>query len=141
MSKLEKFAVLNLILSSVGLMIMLIRFLVNIYSFKIIVSVLAFVLCSFLMASYIFRYKFQKQGSQYYDERDKLIHKKAVFAGFITMFLILFVSSFLTFLIFLPDNSISIGLLLGIVSLSYMSVFFAESIAILVQYGWENKGE
>ena len=119
---------------------MLIRFLVNIYSFKIIVSVLAFILSCFLMASYIFRYKFQKQGSQYYDERDKLIHKKGFFVGFITMFLALSLLSLLTFFIFIPDGSISIGLLLGIVSFSYMSIFFAESIAILVQYSWAGKG-
>jgi len=141
MSKLQKYAFLNLTLSSVGLIIMLVRFLVNIYSFKIIVSVLAFVLCCFLMASYIFRYKYQKQGSQYYDERDKQIHKKAAFAGFVTMFLTLFVLSLFTFLIYMPDKSISIGLLLGIVSFSYMSVFLAESIAVLIQYMLGAQGE
>lgn len=139
MSKLQKMALLNLSLASVGLMLHLLGFFASIFLIQIIAVMTATILCCFLVASYFFRHHFTKHGGQYYDERDKLIHKNAAVSGFATSFFVLFLATMFTCLTSGQDSSLSIISLLGIFSLSAMSLFFAESIAILIQYGWGNE--
>jgi hypothetical protein len=138
MSKLQKFAVFNLILSSVGLTIQIVILLSNNLLFKAIASIIAIFIFAPIFVSYLLRRKYKKQGSKYFDERDKLIHKKAAFVGFFTMSLTLSFVVLITFIIIGPLNSIPINALLPILILSLLSINFAESIAILIQYNWSS---
>ena len=135
MNKLQKIALFNLSLATIGLLLQLLRFLVSDFLVHIITLCLTLILCCLLMASYFFRWRITKQDSLNYDERDKLIHKKAELAGAITMSLVISSVTIFTFLIVGTGGLVSIGLLLGIVLLSAMSLSLVESIAILIQYG------
>jgi len=76
------------------------------------------------------------------DERDKLIEKNATLAGFGAVYLYVIVLSILPLVVFGPDKSIQIpsawspALLIG----AGFCQAYAQSIAILVQYGRREKG-
>jgi len=135
MNKLQKIALLNLNVATAGLLFQLLHLFMSNPIMRIVASLATFIFCSFLVASYIFRQMIAKQGSLHYDERDQLIHKRAALAGFITIFLVLFSAIMITLFVVGFGNSISIGCLLTIFLLGALSLFFAESIAILIQYG------
>lgn len=141
MNKLQKFAIFNLILSSVAFTIQIIVLLSNNLLLNAIASTLVIFAGFPLFISYLYRRKYQKQGSQYYDERDKLIHKKAAFIGLFTMPLTLSFVILIAFIVIGPLNSIPIVSLLNILLMSLLSINIAESIAILVQYSREIQGE
>ena len=75
------------------------------------------------------------------DERDKLIEKNASLAGFGAVYLYVILLSILPIIIFGPDKTIKIpstwspGLLIG----AGFCQAYAQSIAILIQYGWRDK--
>jgi hypothetical protein len=75
------------------------------------------------------------------DEREKLIEKNAHIAGFGAVYLYVILMSFLPIGIMGEKASIPVtwcpGLLIGAI---YFQVY-AQSIAILIQYGWSGKGE
>ncbi|MHC4455811.1 MAG: hypothetical protein ACYS0I_01785 [Planctomycetota bacterium] len=77
------------------------------------------------------------------DERDKLIEKNASLAGLGAVFLYVILLSILPLIILGPDKTIQIpstwspALLIG----AGFCLAYAQSIAILIQYGWTGKGE
>lgn len=139
MNRLQKTALLNISLATVGLLLQLLHFLVSNICMKLIASVTTLALCCLLVASYFRRRKLAQQGGSQYDERDKSIHKTAALTGYITAFLVLFLAALIAFLTVGPGGSIGIGHLLTAFLLIALSLFFAESIAILILYGWGAK--
>ena len=81
------------------------------------------------------------KGKVTFDERDKLIKKKAALAGFTASFLFAGLACMTPFFIFGPKASISVSWLPNIWAGTFLTAFFVYSIAILVQYGWSDKGE
>jgi len=81
------------------------------------------------------------RGAITFDERDKLIEKNANLAGFGAVYLYVILVSFLPIGILGEDASIPVTwcpvLLIG----AGFCQAFAQSIAILIQYGWGSKGE
>jgi hypothetical protein len=132
-------ALLNISLATVGLLLQLLHLLVSNLPMKLIASVATLILCSLLVASYFHRRELTQQGGSQYDERDKSIHKTAALTGYITAFLVFFLATLIAFLTVGPGGSIAIGRLLTAFLLVALSLFFAESISILIQYGWEAK--
>lgn len=139
MNRLQKIALLNLSLATVGLFLQLLHFLISNLSIKLIASVISLVLCCIVTVLYLHRSKLAMQGTSQYDERDKSIHKTAALAGYVTAFVIFFSTILIVFLTIGPGGSVDIGDLLTIFLLSAMGLFFAESIAVLIQYGWGGK--
>ena len=139
MNRLQKIALLNISLATVGLLLQLLHSLVSDLPVKLIASVITLILCCLLVASYFHRRKLAQQGGGQYDERDKSIHKTAALAGYITAFLASFLATLIAFLTVGLGGSIAIGHLLTAFLLIALSLFLAESIAILIQYGWGAK--
>lgn len=135
-NRFQRIACLNLSMAAIGLLVQLLRLIVSDLPVRLIASIIALILCCFLAASYLYRGMLAKQGGSQYDERDKSIHKTAALAGYITAFLVLFSATLTAFLTVGAGGSIAIGHLLTVFLLSALSLFFAESIAVLVQYGW-----
>ena len=135
MNKLQKIALLNLILATVILLLQIFSFLVINIPIKLVASVIIFVLCCIVAALYLHRSKLARQGTSQYDERDKSIHKTAALAGYITAFLVLFSTILIVFLTFGPGGSVDIGHLFSIFILGCLGLFFGDSIAVLIQYG------
>jgi uncharacterized membrane protein YbhN (UPF0104 family) len=76
-----------------------------------------------------------------FDERDKLIKRRAALAGFGTSYLLVGLACMIPFFILGPKASISVTWLPCIFGGAGLSMFFVHSVAILVQYGWTGKGE
>lgn len=74
------------------------------------------------------------------DERDKLIEKNAHLAGFGAVYLFVILVSFVPVAI-APDARIPTTWLPGILIGAVFCQVYAQSIAILIQYGWRSKGE
>ena len=87
---------------------------------------------------FIFR---KDKGKVIFDERDKLIKKRAALAGFGTSYLFVGLACMIPFFILGPDRAISVTWLPNIFIGAGISHFFVHSVVILEQYGWRNKGE
>jgi len=81
------------------------------------------------------------KGKVTLDERDRLINRRAALAGFGTSYLLVGLACMIPFFILGPKASISVIWLPNIFGGAGLSMFFVHSLAILVQYGWTNKGE
>ena len=81
------------------------------------------------------------KGKVTFDERDKLIKRRAALAGFAMSYLFVGLACMIPFSILGPKASISVTWLPNIFAGAALSAFFVTSVAILVQYGWRNKGE
>jgi hypothetical protein len=75
------------------------------------------------------------------DERDRIINHKATLAGWGAAYLIVGLSCMLPFLILGPNSTISVYWLPMIFTGAALSSFFMHSVAILILYGREVKGE
>ena len=75
------------------------------------------------------------------DERDKLINRKAALAGFGSAYMFVGVVCMIPFFVFGPDAVVSVKLLPTIWIGAMVVHFFAQSVAILNQYGWTDKGQ
>jgi len=75
------------------------------------------------------------------DERDRLINQRAALAGFGVAYMVVGLACMVPFFVLGPSSSISVALLPMVFGGAGLSHFFAHSVAILVQYGWRNKGE
>ncbi len=82
-----------------------------------------------------------EKGKVTLDERDRLINRRAALAGFGASYLLVGLACMIPFLIFGPKASISVSWLPNIWAGTFLTAFFVHSIAILVQYGWSDKGE
>ncbi len=81
------------------------------------------------------------KGSITFDERDKLIKRRAALAGFGTSYLFVCLACMIPFSILGPKASISVIWLPNIWAGTFLTAFFVHSVAILVQYGRTGKGE
>ncbi len=81
------------------------------------------------------------KGKVTFDERDRLIKRRAALAGFATLYLFVCLACMIPFSILGPKASISVIWLPNIFGGAALSAFFVTSLAILVQYGWGGKGE
>ena len=81
------------------------------------------------------------KGSVTCDERDKLINHRAAIVGFGASYLVVGVACMAPFSTLGPNASISVTWLPIIFVAAGLTLFFAHSVAILVQYGWGRKGE
>ena len=79
------------------------------------------------------------KGNITFDERDKLIKEKAKLAGFTASFLFAGLACMTPFFIFGPKASISVSWLPNIWAGTFLTAFFVHSVAVLVQYGREEK--
>ena len=79
------------------------------------------------------------KGQVTFDERDKLIKRRAALAGFATSYLFVGLACMIPFSILGPKASISVTWLPKIFAGAAISSFFVHSVAILVQYGWGGK--
>ena len=91
--------------------------------------------------SIIFVRKKQSPAEPDSDERDELIKKRAVRISFISAWLLLASANIITALILGQDGSIPVYLLSLINAHVFLMTLLIYSVAILVQYGWRNKGE
>lgn len=73
------------------------------------------------------------------DERDRIIQKNAVLVAFVCIWLLLFVFSFVSGLVIGVDGSMPVWMI-ALVNVGILNVILMiYSIAVLVQYRWENK--
>lgn len=89
------------------------------------------------LGSLIFK---KDKGKVTFDERDRQIKEQAALGGFAAAFLFAGLACMIPFFILGPKASISIIWLPLIWTGTFLSSFFAHSIAILVQYGWRDEG-
>lgn len=80
------------------------------------------------------------EGSVTWDERDRLIHRRAALAGFGAAYMVVGLACMVPFFVLGPSSSISIFWLPMVFGAAGLSHFFAHSVAILVQYGGVGKG-
>ena len=81
------------------------------------------------------------KGKVTFDERDKLIKRRAALAGFATSYLFVGLACMIPFSILGPKASISVTWLPNIFGGAALSAFFVTSVAILIQYGRGDRGE
>ena len=74
-------------------------------------------------------------GKVIFDERDKLIKRRAALAGFGASYLFVGLACMIPFSILGPKASISVTWLPNIFMGTGLSLFFVTSVAVLVQYG------
>jgi len=140
MNKTQKISLFNLIAASVGLLLTVAYLIPGTAGLpRFLTSCAALIVCSFILAARVCLIIIQKEGERHYDERDKLIAQRATFVGFVTLFFVIFSACLISFLIVGPGGSISIGSVLNIFLMGALSLFFAESLAIQIQYGWGAK--
>ena len=75
------------------------------------------------------------------DERDNFIKQRAVLAAFASVWIVLITVSVIPRYVFGSDGSVPVLLLPIIVAFIFMIVLLIYSIAVLVQYKLEGKGE
>jgi len=76
-----------------------------------------------------------------FDERDQLIHKKAVMVAYIVLWLYFVAVSVIAWCIVGPHGSISVNVM-PLTLLGGLVIFnVVQGLATLVQYGWGGKGE
>ncbi len=97
------------------------------------------VYCAFTVASIIFLRKKQSPVEVPSDERDNLIKKRAVCAGFVSVWILLAVATIIPQLIAGPTSSIPVWILSFINLSVFLITMLVYSTAILVQYGWGQK--
>ena len=84
---------------------------------------------------------FTKNGDVPFDERDRLFHQRAWFAGYCASYLFFVVIGMTTWFMHGPDGTISVNVLPLTIIGGAMALALAHSVAILEQYGWTSKGE
>ena len=138
MNKLQKIAFFNLCMSTVCLLIRLLRLALNDRGIRLIISVITIILCCLMVASYFLRLKIAKLGGSQYDERDRSLHNTALIVGMFSMFMVIFAAIMITFIAVGPGGTINVGLLFDIFLFGTFSWFFAESLTFLIKYGWKS---
>lgn len=82
---------------------------------------------------------FRKDGREVpFDERDRLFHQRAWFAGYCASYLFFVVIGMTTWFMYGPDGTISVNVLPLTIIGGLMVLTLAHSVAILVQYGSTN---
>jgi hypothetical protein len=83
----------------------------------------------------------KNKGKVEFDERDHVINQRAALAGFGTAYMVVGAVCMIPFFVLGPKANISVTWLPMIFMGAGFSHFFVHSVAILVQYGWRDKGE
>ena len=143
MNKVQKIALVNLILAAVGLGIAGVRILIPdaVRVPRILASVVLLIVCCFLVAAQILLVGVGRKGGRHYDERDKSINKKAVLTGFGAYFLAVTAASLISLFVGGPDGVMSIEHMLGILLIGGLTALFVWAVAVLLQYRWQSEGE
>ncbi len=84
---------------------------------------------------------FKKDGEVPSDERDRLFHQRAWFAGYGASYFFFLVVGMTTWFMHGPDGTISVNVLPLTIIGGMMALTLAHSVAILEQYGWRSRGE
>jgi hypothetical protein len=79
----------------------------------------------------------EDKGAVVRDERDKLIHIRSAWGGFACSYLVMGLACMIPFFILGPQATISVVWLPNIFMAGGIAMFFAYSVAILIQYGRE----
>lgn len=83
----------------------------------------------------------KKQGQLGFDERDELIHKKAVLIAYSVFWVFFTTACMIPWLVLKTGAKIPVVLLPVVLVGGFIIVQLVQSVAILVQYGWSGKGE
>lgn len=76
-----------------------------------------------------------------FDERDQLIHKRAVMAAYVVLWLYFVAACVIPWWLVGPYGSISVNVM-PLTLLGGLAIFtLVQNLAILIQYGWRNKNE
>ena len=89
---------------------------------------------------FISRFLKKDKGAVTFDERDKVIEKNAHLAGFGTVYLLVILVSYLPIGI-APEAKIPTKWFPFLLPLAVICQCFAQSLATLIQYGRQSKGE
>jgi hypothetical protein len=85
--------------------------------------------------------KLRKGKNVSFDERDQLIHKKAVMAGYVVLWLYFVAACVIAWCVVGPHGSISVNVM-PLTLLGGLVVFtFVQGLASLIQYGRGDKGD
>jgi len=83
----------------------------------------------------------KKQGQLGFDERDELIHKKAILIAYSVFWVFFTAACMIPWLVLKTGAKIPVVLLPVVLVGGFIIVQLVQSVAILVQYGWSGKGE
>jgi len=83
----------------------------------------------------------KEKGKVQFDERDRLFHQRAWFAGYCASYLFFVIMCMTTWFIYGPKGTVSVNVLPLTAIGGLMALTLVHSIVILEQYGWTNKGE
>jgi hypothetical protein len=83
----------------------------------------------------------KKRGQISFDERDQLIHKRATLAAYSIFWFFFTAACMIPWWILETGARIRVVLLPCMLVVGFIIVQLVQSVAILVQYGWRNKGE
>jgi hypothetical protein len=95
----------------------------------------------FIYASAVFLHIKQRSAKVDSDERDDLIKKRATSVCFASVWILLIAASIIPLFVVGDWGSIPVSLLPIINFGVFLIAMLVYSIAVLVQYGWEGKGE
>jgi len=103
-----------------------------------------FVLIYLVMGlSVIFLRKKQSPAEVSYDERDTIIKQKAIFASYITLWILVLIGCVLPVVLYergvLSEMTILINMFPVVLFLMFTIVVLVYSLTVLTQYGWRNK--
>ncbi len=102
---------------------------------------IALLLFSFMVPLFIFLRKKQSLAEVESDERDNLIMKRAILVSFVSVWLMLAAVCIIPRFIVGYTGSIAVWVLSLINFAIFLIAMFIYSAAVLIQYGWRNKGE
>ena len=95
----------------------------------------------FLAGGVAFVHWKRKPSEVNFDERDNSVRKNAVLVAFVSLWVLLFAASIIPSFVAGDEGSIQVCLLPIINIGVFLIVMLVYSVAVLVQYGWGNKGE
>ncbi len=81
----------------------------------------------------------KQEGGVQCDERDLMIHRKAVVAAYATFWLLFVAAAMIPWFLAGPDGTITVNYLPWLVFGGMCNVELAQALATLEQYGWTNK--
>ena len=95
----------------------------------------------FLAGGVAFVHWKRKLSNVNFDERDNSVRKNAVLVAFVGLWILLFAASIIPSFVAGDEGSIQVCLLPIINIGVFLIVMLIYSLAVLVQYGWGNKGD
>ena len=131
MNKTQKSAWFNLIMTATLLVLLPIKILCLPSRF---LDGLAFFFVIGVMGLFVLIFR-KKQGMVEFDERDKLIHKRCLLAGYFVIWGFFITACIVPYLMFGPTGSIPVYIMPVILYGTFIIAMLVHSVLILVQYG------